>query len=112
MRRLRATWCSWGMVVVCAAAVLLMAAVGLALVLILTREAHTHTHTIKQTINLSIIVSINHPNAMPMVKMTGRRCVHLSYRVEGSDNRRRCRATQSPGPADYGRSTQQPTHNA
>ena len=43
-----------------AAALLLMAAVGLALVLILTREAQTHTniyvhtHTIQQTINLSI----------------------------------------------------------
>ncbi|XP_062328232.1 membrane frizzled-related protein [Osmerus eperlanus] len=35
--RLRATWCSWGMVVVSAAALLLMAAVGLALVLILTQ---------------------------------------------------------------------------
>lgn len=39
--RLRAPGCGWGALVVSAAALLVLAAVGLALVLLLTRESHT-----------------------------------------------------------------------
>lgn len=53
--RLRAPGCGWGAVVVSAAAVLLLAALGLTLALILQREFCTDTHPFNLQRNLSLM---------------------------------------------------------